>query len=177
MLTTALEIRSDYVKRLNLAGTVAIAEIVGTVGIIVSLVFVAVGIRSNTAEVRASQVNTIYEGARQIEMSVAGDPEWVDIVIRGRSQTAQLSEAEQWRYDAYLTSTLDLWDKLLARAADGLMDDDELRGWDAYFDDWARRYLSGSDWQRVRWQFPAGTTLVEKVDAAIMGPPPAADSH
>jgi hypothetical protein len=166
MLTAALEIRSDYVKRLNLAGTVAIAEIVGTVGIIVSLVFVAVGIRSNTAEVRASQVNTIYEGARQIEMSVAGDPEWVDIVIRGRSQTAQLSEAEQWRYD-----------KLLARAADGLMDDDELRGWDAYFDDWARRYLSGSDWQRIRWQFPTGTTLVEKVDAAIMGPPPAADSH
>jgi hypothetical protein len=57
------------------------------------------------------------------------------------------------------------------------MDDDGLRGWDAYFDDWARRYLSGSDWQRVRWQFPAGTTLAEKVDAAIMDRPPAADSH
>ena len=164
------------VKRLNLTEWAAIAEIVGTAGIIVSLVFVAISINSNTTEVRASQINSIYEGTRQIEMSVASDPEWVDIVIRGRSQAALLSEAEQWRYDTYLTSTLDLWDKLRARAQDGLMDDDELEGWEAYFEGWARRYLSNNDWQRLRWQFP-DSTLIGRVDAAIKEPPPTADSN
>ena len=156
-------------KRLNLAGLAAIAEVIGTVGIIASLIFVAVGISSNTAEVRASQINSIYDESRQIEMSVASDPEWVDIVLRGRNQTAQLSEIEQWRYDAYVVATLDLWDQLSARAEDGLMDDDEIEGWDTYFERWVQQYVRDSQWQRLKWQY-VGPVLA-KVDAAILSDP------
>jgi len=161
-------------KRVNLPALAAVAEIIGTVGIIVSLIFVAIGIRDNTGEVRAAQINTIYDGSREIELLVAADPEWVDILLRGRDGTVPLSEMEQWRYDAYLTSYLDLWDKLNARAQDGLMEANELEAWDAYFQRWAQYYMSDRDWERVRWQFP-DSTVASKLDALDLGLSPTDD--
>lgn len=138
---TAFANGSIDVKRLDLTGLAAIAEVIGTVGIIVSLIFVAYSINSNTDEVKASQTNVIYEMSREIELTVASDPEWVSIILRGRSHTDQLSEIDQYRYDAYLIAILDLWDQLLFRNTDGLMDEGIVEDWDVYFDDWVEHYM------------------------------------
>ena len=76
MLPATLATGSIVVKRLDLAGLTATAEVIGTIGIIVSLVFVAYSVNSNTNAVKASQTNVVYEASRQIELAVASDPEF-----------------------------------------------------------------------------------------------------
>ena len=108
-------------KKLELTDWAAVAEVIGTVGIIVSLVFVAFSINNNTEEVRASQTNYIYDVSREIELAVAANQEWTRVIVQGRNRNEQLSEIEQFRYDAYLVANIDLWDGMLERYADGLM--------------------------------------------------------
>jgi len=134
-------------------------------GIIVSLLLVAISIGSNTNEVQASQINAVYDESRHIEMAVAADPEWVDIVIRRSRQSSHLSENELWRYDAHVVSIIDIWDQLNSRAADGLMDKNEFEGWNTYFADWTKRYVKDSDWQRLKWRY--NESMKTRVDAAI----------
>ncbi len=157
------------VKRLDLAGLTAIAEVIGTIGIIVSLVFVAYSINSNTNGMKASQTNVIYEATRQIEMTVASDPEWAGIILQGRSHAEQLSEIDQYRYDAYIVAFVDTWDQLLDRYSDGLMPEGQIDGWNIYFEDWVGRYVKGSDWQRIKWQFSG--PIMTRMEAALSTEP------
>ena len=111
----------------------------------------------------------IYDVNRQIELTVASDPEWVSIILQGRSHVDQLSEIDQYRYDAYLSAVLDLWDQLLVRNADGLMDEGMIEDWDIYFDNWVQRFITDSDWQRFKWQYSAD--IPAKVQAALSTEP------
>ncbi|MCH7502735.1 MAG: hypothetical protein IIA10_05205 [Proteobacteria bacterium] len=160
---------SINVKRLDLTGMAAIAEVIGTIGIIASLIFVVVSINRNTSEVNASQMNVIYGVSRQIELAIASDPEWTDIILRGRSHSDQLSETEQYRYDVYPVAVIDLWDLLTLRDSDGLMDEDMVVSWHIYFHDWVKRYMTESDWQRVNWQYSG--EIMTLMDAAFSTEP------
>ncbi len=151
--------------RLKLTEIAAIAEVIGTFGIIMSLVFVGVSINRNSEEVRASQMNELYTTSRQIYTSVASDPERTWVILQGRSKEDQLSDVDKYRYDVYLLNVIDLWDQLLARYDDGLMDGDVLVSWDNYFHDWARKHITNSNWQRIKWQYEG--LITEKVEAAI----------
>jgi hypothetical protein len=153
------------VKRLDLTGWAAIAEVIGTVGIVVSLIFVAYSINTNTDEVRASQTNVIFDTARHIDLSVASDSEWARIVVQGRSHKGHLSEVDQYRYDIYLVAVMDLWDQLLVRVQDGLMSEGMIVDWEIYFGEWVERHMTDSDWQRVEWQYLGD--IRTKVEAAL----------
>ena len=153
-------------KKLKLTEWAAVAEVVGTIGVMVSLVFVAFSINNNTEEVRASQTNYVYDTSRQIELMVAADPEWVSIVIKGRNHSEQLSEVEQYRYDAYLVANVDLWDAMLERHADGLINSFQLGGWDDYFIGWTERHIADSDWQRIKWQY-RDYDIAQKIEAVL----------
>ena len=153
-------------NRFKLADWAAIAEVIGTAGVIVSLVFVALSINSNTEEARISQTNYIFDASREIELAVATDQEWSRIVVKGRNRSEPLSENEQFRYDAYLVANIDLWDWMADRHRDALMSDVNLSGWNAYFVGWAKLHISKSDWQRLRWQYDADP-IAQAVQEAI----------
>ena len=153
-------------KKLNLTEWAAVAEVIGTIGVIVSLIFVAHSINTSTDEARASQTHVIFDTSRQIDLTVAADPEWSRIVVQGRSRQEPLSEVEQYRYDAYLVAVIDLWDQMLERYDDGLMDDQEVGYWELYFADWAQRHLTESAWQRIKWNYTGGD-IGSKIEAAI----------
>jgi len=95
-------------RKFSLTEFAAIAEVVATIGVIVSLVLVSQSMNNNANEVRASQINSIYDHTRQIGLLVAPDPEWVRIVLEGRDDIGRLSDVDRYRYDAYLISMLDL---------------------------------------------------------------------
>ena len=143
-------------KQLKLPQWAAIAEIIGTIAVIVSLVFVGISINRSTDETRANQTNVLYETARQIELVVAADPEWSRIVVQGRSGVREFNDVEQYRYEAYLIAVLDLWDETLDRYEDGLISVNMVEGWEFYFTEWTKRYVTDYDWQRIKWSYGSG---------------------
>ena len=153
-------------RKLNLAEWAAVGEIAASVGVIISLIFVAHSINTSASEARASQTNVIFEATRNIDLAVASDPEWSRIIVQGRSRQDPLSEVDQYRYDAYLVATLDLWDQMNERLGYGLMTKEEFGFWELYFAEWARRHLEDSDWQRVKWHYTGGN-IISKIEAAI----------
>lgn len=148
----------ENLKKIKLADWAALAEVIGTVGVIVSLIFVAFSINNNTSEFKAAQANQLYESSREVELAVASDNEWARIIVKGQKNEEPLSELEQYRYDVYLVQTMDIWDGLLERYVDGLMSEENLTGWDQYYIDWAERFVSDDAWQRIKWQYAGGIT-------------------
>lgn len=155
-------------RKLNLAEWASVGEIMASVGVIVSLIFVAHSINTGANEVRASQTNVVFEATRDIELTVASDPGWSRILVQGRSGQEPLTEVDQHRYDAYIVTKLDVWDQMIERLGYGLMTEEEVRLWELYFAEWARRHLTVGDWQRIKWNFTGGS-IIAKVEAAISG--------
>ena len=143
-----------------------LVKTIGTVGVIVSLVFVAFSINRNTEETRASQTNYFLDASRDIELAIAADNEWSRIVVKGRDRSEPLSETEQFRYDDYVIANIDLWKQMRGRHNNGLLTDLDIDEWDAYFIGWAKSYIFESDWQRLRWQY-GSDQIVQVVQEAI----------
>ena len=152
-------------KTMKLTDWAAFAEVIGTVGVIVSLIFVAFSIDRNTDEARAEQTNHLYDVSRTIELAVAADQEWSRIIVKGRNGDEPLSDVEKFRYDAYLVSVIDLWDGTLDRYTDDLIRLSQLQDWDDYFEEWASRHVSKNAWERIRWQYVG--SLREKIDGLV----------
>ena len=72
--------------RPTLRDMAAIAEVIGTFGLIVSLVFVVYSIDKNTAEVNAMHSNSVFDANREVELAVGSDAEWSRIIAERRSQ-------------------------------------------------------------------------------------------
>jgi hypothetical protein len=140
-------------RRLTLGEWSSLAEVVASTGVIVSLVFVAHTVRQNTREVRAAQADLVHAASREIEMAVAADSEWSRILVEA-TRGGSLAPEEWYRYDAYVVSHLDLWDQLLSRHAEGLIDPSFFDGWNVYFEDFVERHVTEEVWARIEWQWP-----------------------
>ena len=152
-------------KKLALSEWASVAEMVGTIGVIVSLGFVVHSINVNTNEMRASYTHILFDTTRQIELTVASDPEWSRIVVQGRNRQEQLTEVDQHRYDAYLSAMVDLWAEMLDRYDDGLVEEQMLADWDTYFTAWVQHHLTQDDWERIKWGWPG--PIRSRVESAL----------
>ena len=73
----------------------AIAETLGAVGVIASLVYLATQIRQNTRTVRSATYQSLNGVALQSQGNLAYDGETAEIVRKGMQDGSQLSEAAQ----------------------------------------------------------------------------------
>lgn len=152
-------------KNLNLTEMAAVADVIGTIGVIVSLIFVVVGINKNTVQASAATTQNFFSAVREVELAVASDQSWSEIVVKGRKQTASLTDIEQFRYDGYVIAMIDLWDELYLRYQDELTDPLTLSLWEEWFQSWAMHNISPSTWDRIKWNYKH--EINEKVEAAI----------
>jgi hypothetical protein len=147
----------------------AIAEVVGTLGVIVSLVFVVYTIDKNTAEVRATHSNSVFNANREVELAVASDAEWSRIIAERRSQKLLSSSAEEFRYDQYLVISMSVWEQLFSRYQDEQIDQDIFDSWNGYYKEWTKRHVTRDDWDRIRWQFTdVDIEFIDHVTGAIL---------
>ena len=152
-------------KNPSLAEMAALADVIGTIGVIVSLIFVVVGINKNTVQASAATTQNFFAAVREVELAVASDQIWSEIVVKGRKQTASLTDIEQFRYDSYVIAMIDLWDELYLRYQDQLTDPMTLSLWEEWFQSWATRNISPSTWDRIKWNYTY--EINRKVEAAI----------
>lgn len=92
-------------KRLNLSEITGIAEIVGSVGIIVSLIFVGLQLRENTkqADRAALETNMTYFASLN---NLAQAPETAGVLLKGLDDFDALSPVERVQFDGMLGSVV-----------------------------------------------------------------------
>ena len=113
----------------------AIAELGGALGVILSLAYLAVQIRHNTAQMestaRAAR-GAAYQDALSNYQShlipIALDPELTDIYLRGMKDCDQLSEAEFFRFNWLMGGFLTNLDNMYYQHQDGVVSADRWEG-------------------------------------------------
>jgi len=138
-------------KKITLSQWAQIAEIGGTLAVVISLLTVVWSINQNTAAMSARGVDDIYDGWREIQLVLVSSPEVHEIAYRGQTSPELLSAFELDKYEVFVGMTLDLWDRLHQRVQDGMIDEETAAPWDRYFAEWTRRYVTRQQWEQWKW--------------------------
>jgi hypothetical protein len=159
--------KEEAMQRLRLADWASIAEIVGTVAVVVSLLIVAYSLERNTTALSGQFLNEMYDANREIGQILLLNPELVSIIDRGQADVSDLTPSEILQYKQYLALNLDIWERAITRENEGLIDERSVEGWHEYHHEFFRRSLTKKIWKEMRWQWK-NPELHQRVDAAVI---------
>jgi hypothetical protein len=93
----------------------ATAQVVGTLGVIVSLVFVGLQIRQNTRALQRNEHNSTMSQWTVIRMAIAGNRDIAELMTSGLQGERGLDAADQLRLDnmlaEYAWASFHIWDR------------------------------------------------------------------
>ena len=96
-------------RKLNLQDWSAVAEIVGTVGIVISLLFVAYTVNRNTIELRLTNENFQMQMNDEIIAGLLGNTDVFSIVDK-RDNGQELTQIENWGMDGLSACDKECWE-------------------------------------------------------------------
>ena len=150
-------------KKLSLKEWAAVAEIIGTAGIIVSLLFVAHSINRNTELVQSAHSTLMYE------LNTTGVDHQIEdgdfaIFSAQRSYGLEFQDENEAKTLYSLIRYLVHWELLITRHNDELVDDEEYLEWSEYYGYMIARDMDIKWWDAVKVEYEQ--SLVDAVDAA-----------
>ncbi len=107
---------------MDLAYYANLAEIFGTVAIVVSLVYVAVQIRQNTRTTRLATGQNISRDLREANAIVASDANMAEILLKGVENEVELTRAERLRLYFYLNLAYRVYENAYYQRQEGALD-------------------------------------------------------
>lgn len=144
------------VRRLTLSEWVAVGELVGTVCVLVSLLFVIYSINQNTAALQGSTENLLFERHTELVNHFMDDPSLAAILVKMRGENPELDEIEAVRWEKYQLHLLDIWALAYNRYRRDLLAQEEWDAWNRYFTDLFRHggeRLTKSRWEELRYGY------------------------
>ena len=124
----------------------SIAEIIASIAVVISLLFVGVQIYNNTAVMRAAESNDLYDAMREVDLTVLSHPHLmiaVDKAMTGRR--AEMSDEEILYFRQYVSQVFNIWEQSFFRAEDGMMSNENYLAWEATFAQYFPRGLTTAD--------------------------------
>ena len=113
-------------RTMNWDAISAVGEIVGAIGVIVSLIYLAVQIRENTRSSMLTALNeTIGEFSDQARL-IAGTPDLAAIVLHGHESLENLTPEERLRFDGVMEMHFNLLERWLTSCRRAGMDQEQI---------------------------------------------------
>jgi hypothetical protein len=129
----------------------AVAELLGALGVIISLIYLAVQIRQNTQSVRMTSHHGIADQFTQTTLATVHDRDLAALVIRGVADADSLGETERARFFTFLMAILRTYEEIYQLDQRGLIDSKfwkarnrSMRNWLANPD--VRSWWSSGNW-------------------------------
>jgi len=111
----------------------AIAELLGAVGVIVTLVYLSTQIRQNSNQLRGSATTAVYEYQRKLVEMLSADPELYKIALRGNEDLASLDPWEQQRFTIWCLHETGMWEMCHQLLRQGALDREIYSGKEDYW--------------------------------------------
>lgn len=80
----------------------AVGELVGAVAVVVTLVYLALQIRHNTNQSRASSHHAISDSLNQLNMMFGQSGEMSELWLSGLQDRSSLTDVQRWQFDSIL---------------------------------------------------------------------------
>ncbi len=120
-------------KKLTLTEWAAAGDIVGTVAVVISLLFVAHSINRNSDATQASSENILFERHTELANQFMLDATLAELLAKRRNGNTDLTEVEVIRWEKYELNLLDIWALAHSRYQRELLSEDQWQTWDRYF--------------------------------------------
>jgi hypothetical protein len=152
-------------RKLNLQEWSAVAEVVGTAGIVISLLFVAYTVNRNTIELRSTNENATLQMGDEI---IAGLLSHTDVfsIVDKRDNGQELTPIESMGMTVFTLRQLNVWEMAFYRHLDGVYSPER---WEAANEGYASGLIDGfstCDKECWEWYKPGyGVEFVRHVDA------------
>jgi hypothetical protein len=156
------------VKNFALTEWAAAGEIVGTVAVVISLLFVAYSINRNTDATQASSENILFERHTELANQFMLDPTLAELMVKRRNGDPDMTEVEVIRWEKYELNMLDIWALAHSRYKRELLSEDQWETWDRYFTHMFSKEseaISKERWEELQYGFE--TKYWEHVGAAL----------
>ena len=104
----------------------AVAELLAAIGVIVSLIYLAVQVRRNTHIQRAANLRDIATELAMTIRCTAANPELASLVLRGLADLDALDPVERYRFDSYIYAFVANFERALSDARYGDYPEEQL---------------------------------------------------
>ena len=137
---------------LDLSGWAALAEIVGTVAVVLSLLLVAYSIKRNTDEMEITNSNFLYQLDAQIAGDLSRDVGLATMLVK-MAQEKALTDVEKIQYVALQERYLGLLEIAWTQYKSGSLAFIDWRDWDKYLSDFVTDGLPKEWWIECRSRY------------------------
>jgi hypothetical protein len=108
-----------------------IGEFVAAVGVIISLVYLAVQIRQNTRSSRAASYQAAVTSISDLMREVGADPDLARIIATGGADLSTLTPSERMQFNYFALSIIRNFENIHYQYISGAIDEDTWLGWAA----------------------------------------------
>ncbi len=102
----------------------AIAELLGAIGVIASLIYLARQMRQNTRATRASAYQQFYTSLNETILDRGGGPEREQAIRMGMADFARLSEEDAWRFTLWMAGVVHALENAHYQYRVGMLDEE-----------------------------------------------------
>lgn len=114
---------------MNIEGFAQLAEIVSSIGVIVSLIYVSVQVRQNTRALKATTYNEVTANSVSIMSPWHAHPEFAEFLVRMLADPDSATPAQKLRFHVMLLTAFRHWDNLYYQFRNGALDREM---WESY---------------------------------------------
>jgi hypothetical protein len=138
--------QEQFMSNRRLSDWASIAEIVASISVVISLLFVGFQVRENTTEMQAAQSNSFYDAVREIELAALSNEHLMDPIAKGLSgRRSEMSDQDISYYRSYIGSLFTVWEQVYFRSVDGSISNDFYQSWEESFSVYLRSGLTPED--------------------------------
>jgi hypothetical protein len=134
---------------MNWEAVSAIGQIVGAVGVIISVIYLALQVRSNARQTRLASMRSMSDAFNQWLQSLAENAEFGDLYYRGMRDFASIQGADLPRFSALMDHLFRIYEDMYYQKIEGHLDPRVWRGFEAPMRD-IIAYPGAQAWWRTR---------------------------
>lgn len=143
-------------KKLTLTEWAAAGEIIGTIAVVISLLFVGYSINRNTTAIQASSENILFERHTELANQFMIDQSLAELMVKRRNDDDYLTEVDAIRWEKYELNLLDIWALAHSRYQRDLLSEAQWMTWDRYFTHMfsnESEAISKARWEELQYGF------------------------
>ncbi len=129
------------------------ADVIGSVGLILSLILLSFQIYQNTAVLKNQTNISLLEFSFEVRASMLEDDELITLKYKADQNYSSLTKEEKFKYGVYISRIFDIWEQALLAERAGLFDAETFSGWNASYSNMLSLHGPQSYWKENQMDF------------------------
>jgi hypothetical protein len=109
----------------------AVAELIGALGVVITLAYLAVQIRQNTQTVRSTAQQGMFDNVHTLQLALSQDDELARLVVKANEEYDSLRPEEVLRFSSFAGALFGQWSNVFSQRQHSMVDPEIWMTWEA----------------------------------------------